>query len=48
MQIHAEAYFFPENFQNTENDDTYEADEKDKTMITGTVVNKSKTNSDFP
>jgi hypothetical protein len=47
MQI-AEAYFFHENFQNTENNVTYEADEKDKTMKTGIVVNRSKTKYDFP
>ncbi len=34
--------------QNTENYGTYDTDEKEKTMLTGTAVNKSFKNSDFP
>jgi hypothetical protein len=43
----AKPYFFPENFnigtvQNIENCDTYDDDEKYKTKLTGTAVDKCK------
>jgi hypothetical protein len=34
--------------QNIENYDTSDADEKDKTMLTGIAMNKSHNSSDFP
>jgi hypothetical protein len=34
--------------QNIGNYDTSDADEKDKTMITGIAMNKSQNSSDFP
>ncbi len=47
FQFNVKLTLISKSVQNNENYDTYNADEKDETMKTGTAVNKSKIISDF-